>query len=165
MIVLTWLRLIHTDLPGLVKQRYCMESRSRMLVSIKPEILQALKSLLDVLCTNEDTRALCATTTFYPTTTRDEYRPRAPARQPRFRHFKECAICKETHKPKFGHRLSECPHLPECERRFWVQARAGTDYDVEDPQYSEFDFEELDTCNPLEVPDVKPDPPLSAESK
>ena len=41
-IVLTWLRLIHPDLPNLIKQRYGTELRSRTLASIKPEISQAL---------------------------------------------------------------------------------------------------------------------------
>jgi hypothetical protein len=41
LVVLTWLRLIHSvsDLPKLVKQRYGTELRSRTLASIKPEIL------------------------------------------------------------------------------------------------------------------------------
>ena len=46
-IVLTWLRFIHEDLPCLVKQRYGTELRSRTLASIKPEISQALDSLLN----------------------------------------------------------------------------------------------------------------------
>jgi len=48
-VVLTWLRLIHTDLPKLVKQRYGTEFRSHTLASIKPEISQALESLLEEL--------------------------------------------------------------------------------------------------------------------
>ena len=47
MIVLNWLRLIHTDLPALVKQRYGTELRSKTLASLKPEISQALDSLLE----------------------------------------------------------------------------------------------------------------------
>ena len=47
MVVLTWLRLVHPDLPNLVKQRYGTELRFRSLVSIKPEISQALESLLE----------------------------------------------------------------------------------------------------------------------
>jgi hypothetical protein len=35
-IVLTWLRLIHADLPTLVKQRYGTELRSQTLASLKP---------------------------------------------------------------------------------------------------------------------------------
>ena len=47
MVVLTWLRFIHRELPNLVKQRYITELRSQTLASLKPEILQALDSLLD----------------------------------------------------------------------------------------------------------------------
>ena len=54
MIVLSWLRLIHTDLPALVKQRYGTELRSKTLASLKPEISQALDSLLEEIeSTNE----------------------------------------------------------------------------------------------------------------
>ena len=42
---LTWLHLLESELPVLVKQRYGL--RSRKLASIKPAILQALPSLLD----------------------------------------------------------------------------------------------------------------------
>ena len=48
-LVLSWLRLLHTDLPALVKQRYGTELRSKTLASLKPEILQALDSLLEEL--------------------------------------------------------------------------------------------------------------------
>ena len=39
-IVLTWPRLLHPELPRLVKQRYGTDLRARTLVSIKPEISQ-----------------------------------------------------------------------------------------------------------------------------
>ena len=57
-IVLTWLTLIHPDLPRLVKQRYGTELRSRTLATLKPEISQALDSLLEELRTTEDARAM-----------------------------------------------------------------------------------------------------------
>ena len=44
-IVLTWLRLIHPELPKLVKQRYGTELRSWTLASIKPGISQNLPLL------------------------------------------------------------------------------------------------------------------------
>ena len=53
-VVLTWLRLIHPDLPKLVKQRYGTELRFRTLASIKPEISQALDSLLDEIRSSEE---------------------------------------------------------------------------------------------------------------
>ena len=59
-LVLTWLRLIHSDLPKLVKQRYGTELRSRTLASIKPEVSQALDSLLEELHTSEDARSMRA---------------------------------------------------------------------------------------------------------
>ena len=57
-IVLTWLRLVHPGLPRLVKQRYGTELRSRTLASIKPEISQALSSLLDELQCSEEAKIM-----------------------------------------------------------------------------------------------------------
>ena len=56
--VLKWLELIHPGLPQLVKQKYGAELRHQTLASIKPEISQALSSLLDELRTTEETRAM-----------------------------------------------------------------------------------------------------------
>ena len=47
MVVLTWLKLLHSDLPALVKQHYGTELRSKTPASLKPEISQALDSLLE----------------------------------------------------------------------------------------------------------------------
>ena len=52
--VLTWLCLIHSDLPRLVRQRYGTKLRTRTLASIKSEISQALSSLLEEIHTSED---------------------------------------------------------------------------------------------------------------
>ena len=41
LVVLTWLRLVHPDLPSLVKQCYGTELRSKSLASLKPNISQA----------------------------------------------------------------------------------------------------------------------------
>ena len=57
-IVLHWLRLIHPDLPRLVKQRYGTDLRTRTLASLKPEISQALDSLLAELSCTESPRVL-----------------------------------------------------------------------------------------------------------
>ena len=49
-IVVLWLQLIHPGLPLLVKQKYGSELRNKSLcASLKPEISQALASLLDEL--------------------------------------------------------------------------------------------------------------------
>ena len=59
-VILTWLTLIHPSLPRLVKQWYGTELRSHTLASIKPEISQALNSLLEEIRTSDDARILCA---------------------------------------------------------------------------------------------------------
>ncbi len=53
-IVVLWLRLIHPGLPGLVKQKYGAELRNKSIASNKPEISQALTSLLDEIRTIEE---------------------------------------------------------------------------------------------------------------
>ena len=58
LVALTWLRLLHPSLPRLVKQCYGTELRSRTLASVKPEISQALKSLLDELHTSDESKVL-----------------------------------------------------------------------------------------------------------
>ena len=57
-VVVLWLQLIHPGLPLLVKQKYGSELRKKTLSSLKPEISQALGSLLDELRSIEDTNAV-----------------------------------------------------------------------------------------------------------
>ena len=64
-IVLSWLRLIPPELPKLVKQRYGTELRSRTLASIKPEISQALTSLLDEIHAADDAKIMCTAVSSY----------------------------------------------------------------------------------------------------
>ena len=59
MVVLTWLRLINPALTKLIKQRYGTELRSRTLASIKPEISQALESLLDEIASADTAQVMC----------------------------------------------------------------------------------------------------------
>ena len=100
--------------------------------------------MLDDLRTNEDVRALHPTTTFRTTATRDKYRRRAPARRVLGLSM-SVRFVNTLVKPKFDHHVSECPYLPERNKRFWARVGAMTDYVVEDPKYGEFDYEELDT--------------------
>ena len=122
-IVLTWLRLIHRSLPRLVKQRYGTELRSRTLASIKPEISQALSSLLEEIRTSDHARILRAAVA-------DDFRrPRLASRsdskirsrQPR--QDKVCPLCKQAGRSNTNHFLSQCTFLPNSDRRFMVKAR------------------------------------------
>lgn len=140
-LVLTWLRLIHSGLPKLVKQRYGTELRSRTLTSIKPEISQALDSLLEEIHNADDAKAMHTVTSHAPLTrfpsTRSAYTPptRSPYTQLRpkthlSQHFsrspKSCTICKQVGRNSYNHFLSECLYLPEQDKQFILKARQIT---------------------------------------
>ena len=122
-VVLTWLRLIHPSLPRLVKQRYGTELRSRTLASIKPEIYQALNSLLEEIHTSDDARILSAAVAdnFRPSSPGGRPDPKPRTRQPR--QDKVCPLCKQTGRSNTNHFLSQCTFLPDNDRRFMVKAR------------------------------------------
>ena len=87
-VVVLWLQLIHPGLPLLVKQKCGSELRNKTLASLKPEISQALGSLLDELRSTEDTKAM----RIGSTTPRRH--PNSGQGQPRRRPFLSCILCK-----------------------------------------------------------------------
>ena len=58
LIVLTWLRLIHKDLPRFIKQKY--DLRTKTIFTIHPEISMSLDSLLDELKATQEVRSMLA---------------------------------------------------------------------------------------------------------
>ena len=121
-IVLYWLQLLHPDLPKVVKQRYGTELRSRTLASLKPEISQALTSLLESV---ECSRAMRAAA--FPPRSRNQTTPRRS--QPQFQTrsrpkpaIKSCPLCLQAGRPS-SHFLSSCPYLPESDRKYMAKAR------------------------------------------
>ncbi|KAL2088290.1 hypothetical protein ACEWY4_015189 [Coilia grayii] len=111
-VVLTWLRLIHADLPKLVKQRYGTELRSRTLASIKPEISQALDSLLDELQATEDVRAMRTAVSAPP----------KPGLSRPVHVRKSCPLCKQAKRPD-NHFLSKCAFLPPHDKAYMAKTR------------------------------------------
>ena len=93
--VVLWLKLIHPDLPALVKQRYGTELRNKTLASLKPEISQALDSLLDEIKSSEEGRIMRAFT---------------PQR-------KFCVLCKAEKRHYTSHYLWECKYVPANDKR------------------------------------------------
>ena len=139
MVVLLWLKLIHKDLPRLVKQRYGTELRSQTLASIKPEISQALDSLLDELRSAEDARIMRSSSFFTsqrcPDTSWQQHDPtqqhrNPPTLRPPRRTIPSCVLCKEAGRQS-AHYLSKCPHLPAADKRFFAKARAIAALDEE----------------------------------
>ena len=125
-IVLTWLKLIHKDLPKLVKQKYATELRSRTLASIKPEISIALESLLDEL--QSDTKVLRSSTKFQPKTNSKHKQASSSGYKPPSRKSSDtrnrpsCPICKAKGMPD-GHFISKCIYLPDRDRRYMNKTR------------------------------------------
>ena len=112
-IVLTWLRLVHPELPRLVKQRYGTELRSRTLASVKPEILQALSSLLDEIHATDEAKIMRTATRTALKGSKSRFNVR-PA--------KSCPLCLQAGRPS-GHFLSSCTYLPDQDRRYMAKAR------------------------------------------
>ena len=137
LVVLTWLRLIHPDLPGLVKQRYGTELRSRTLASLKPEISLALDSLLEEIRSTADSKVLRTTAArFRQFPPRSSYKslpqPRAPNKRP-----KSCPLCKQAGRND-QHFLSACSYLPPEDRTYLSRSRLTSALDDEEPDYAEY---------------------------
>ena len=116
MIVLTWLSLVHRDLPSLVKQRCGTDLRSRTLASLKLEISQALDSLLAEIETATDAKVLRATASHFR---------RTPTR-----HLSRPPLCKQAGRNDL-HYLSACPFLPSEDRAYPARSHLTTSIDEE----------------------------------
>ena len=137
LVVLTWLRLVHPDLPSLVKQRYGTELRSKSLASLKPEISQALDSLLEEISNNADAKILRSTASkLRQPPARGPYnRFQKPGTKPP---VKSCPLCKQAGRND-RHFLSQCTYLPAEDRAFLAKARLASSLDDEDdPTDSDF---------------------------
>ena len=134
LIVFLWLERIHVGLPGLVKQRYGSELRNKTLASIKPEISQALDSLLDELKSSEDVKVMRSQVSSRPSNRRN-----FPSRYVN----KYCCLCRAANRPGFdSHFLSQCKFLPESDRRRMNVRQVDV-------------FDELHDSDPVDVEDVE----------
>ena len=115
-VVLIWLERLHVGLPALVKQRYGSELRNKTLASIKPEISQALSSLLEELSVGEDSR-VCRTQN-YNNSSRNNNNSRNSSSRHGQRGGKYCCLCRTANRPNYeDHYLSQCRYLPESDRK------------------------------------------------
>ena len=119
-VVLTWLKLIHPDLPRLVKQRYGTQLRSRTLASIKPEVSQALNSLLDEIRVSDYAKVMRTATGGFRRSTPVKSPSRKGLGSPR--QSKSCPLCLQAGRPDPNDFLSECRHLAEEDRKYIAKA-------------------------------------------
>ena len=142
MIVWLWLHLLHKDLPSLVKQRYGTELRNKSLASIKPEISQALDSLLEEI--GSPVSKAFRTNTF-------TYKAR-PRTKPS---VKVCPICQQVGRADQAHFLSECKYLPETDRKFLLKARQVGGIEEESMENMADEVQECPSTVPIEALHVK----------
>ena len=122
-----------------MRQHYRTELRSPTLASIKPEISQALQSLLDEIRATEDAKVMRTTASFY--------RRPAQAAKPTTRsrtHPTSCPVCQEAARGDFHHYLSECTYLPDTNRKVIAKARQIVgilDCDGSDPEEEPQDYQ------------------------
>ncbi|MCG8047829.1 MAG: retropepsin-like domain-containing protein, partial [Candidatus Thiodiazotropha endolucinida] len=134
-VVLTWLRLVHPDLPALVKQRYGTELRSQTLSSIKPEISQALDSLLEEIHASSESKVLrAAIKNSSANVHKSESKQLIKTRV-------SCPLCKQAGRP-YQHFLSKCNYLPESDKAYLSKTRLTReisdiqDYDSDSDDYA-----------------------------
>ena len=137
MIVLNWLKLIHQDLPRLVKQRYGSELRSRTLASLKPEISQAISSVLDEIHSISETKIMrqaIYNQPHWPTRWGPaRYHPQSYPRNQRTQlATKQCPLCKQAGRTVYDHYLSTCKYLSEHDRLYISSTRNVTGLDNND---------------------------------
>ena len=133
MIVLTWLRLIHPSLPALVKQRYGADLRSQTVASIKPEISQALASLLEEIRSADDAKVL---RTAFQQSSRNPNSRQPPTSQPRPTKSptKCCPLCKQAGR-QHQHYPSKCPYLPIEDKQYISHSRQVIGEEPEEPSF------------------------------
>lgn len=138
-IVVLWLQLIHSGLPQLVKQKYGAELRNQSIASLKPEISQALTSLLDELRSIEDTRTM-RVGGFHPKRSSNSsfnYSRRKPTLY--------CILCKTAGRSYNSHALVDCKFLPDRDRNSLGRTRLiPNDCEYQD----DYDSEEVDSHDP-----------------
>ena len=139
MVVLTWLKLIHRELPNLVKQRNETELRPQTLASLKPEISQALDSLLDEIHSAADAKVLRASLKDKPFDRSKKYTGSGSRRT-----NKHCILCKHAGLP-YQHFLSTCKYLPEDDKQYMTKVRQSQCGDVteSDPESDSDDIDHV----------------------
>ena len=152
MIVLTWLKLTHPDLPASVKQSYGTELRSRSLALLKPEISPALDILLDEVRAAVETKVLRSTTQTKPYPTRRNP-PMQATRTPSSRKRPaSCSLGKQTGRND-QHFLSRCPFLPPDDRSYLSTARLILDsFDIDNNPVDYEPYEVPEYQDPLPAP-------------
>ena len=137
--IVTWLRIIHPGLPSIIKQKYATELRNKTLASIRDEISESLPSLLLEISGSEDQVAVSR---LYKPYNSRQSKP-SKFTKPKVKAFrKSCVICQTAKRPA-NHFLSDCPFLPDEDRRYMKSRTRVVDaYDDEEESNDEYEQSE-----------------------
>lgn len=157
-VVFLWLQKIHEGLPALVKQRYGAELRNQTLASIKPEISQALDSLLDELKSNNDAKIMRTrmSSSKFNISGRNNNHNNNQTRNNNNNNYsnnKGCCLCLAANRSGYDtHFLSTCKFLPEKDKKFMARIRQieCLDDDTTIDEYSD----EISPPSPAEPTDI-----------
>jgi hypothetical protein len=118
--VLRWMELIHPNLPALVQRTFAYDLQRMTLKDIQPQIVDALDGFLEELRCEEVKSARA-----YVTRQKPSQKPKAFQQKKfanKFRHVKECRVCKAEGRPYSGHILAECDYVSRAEKRDLVKS-------------------------------------------
>ena len=135
--VVIWLKTIHPQLPSVVKQKYTTELRNKTLATLREEISESLDSMLAEL---QGENASVSRTTFRGGqkkrfTNNPDYKQK---QKPYVK--KVCPLCEAYSRPT-NHYLSQCPYLPEAEKRYMNRPKYRLIEAIEDSEEEEYEEE------------------------
>ena len=154
-IVVMWLRLVHNDLPGMVKTKFATELRSRTVASLRPEISMALDSMLDDVHSKQEFKVMRSSIEShrksFDSHRKGGYKSFPGQKGVRFQdgraHKKPyvpkkpyCAMCDSHGRPN-NHHLMDCRWIPSDDREYISRKHAaarniGVDEEEYDDEYS-----------------------------
>lgn len=129
--IVLWLRIIHPNLPSVVKQKYATELRNKTLASIRDEISESLSSLLSEITGEEASISRSS---------RFRYQNKTSKNLPGRKTNKSCPICKNSRRPS-DHYLSDCPFLPESDRQYMKLRARAVEASDDDEESSDHELE------------------------
>ena len=132
--VTLWLKIINPNLPATIKQKYTTQLRDQTLASLREDISESLDAIISEL-TGEG--ACIARASYSRGPQRKGFGDSSRSGYSKQRSPKFCPLC-EASRRSTDHFLSECPFLPESDKRFMsYKARSRAVDVVEDSEEEE----------------------------
>lgn len=138
-IVTLWLKTINPALPAAIKQRYSTQLRDQTLVSIREEISESLDAIMSEVSGEGACIARASYSrgsSYHRGAQRKGFGEPLKSTYTKQRSSKFCPLC-EACRRSTDHFLSECPFLPESDKRFMsykARARAVEGEDLEEEE-------------------------------